>query len=146
MPPDGCFLFVLSPTGPKPHVQWIGFDDSRESLPTWPVLWFCDATSVAGDVTSASVTGLHHCVTLTWASPHLQHCGFIWDHRCSSAEGWHRIGKAQKAKLSWLCHLSEASPALLMTCGVKGDTRSPPAQGDWSVPCSCRSPSGEKAL
>lgn len=47
-----------------------------ESLPTWPVLWFCDVTSVSGDVTSGSVTGLHHCVTLTWANPHLQHCGF----------------------------------------------------------------------
>lgn len=45
-------------------------------------------------------------------------------------EKWQR--KEQKAELSQaallVCHHKEASPALLVKCGVKGDTRSPPAK------------------
>lgn len=40
MPPDGCFLFVLSPTGPKPQVQQAGLSDSCESL---ELDLFCDS-------------------------------------------------------------------------------------------------------
>lgn len=60
------------------------------------------------------------------------------------------MSKAQKAELSQesllVSHRKEASPALLLKRGAKGDVRSPPAevvQHDWLLLGSCRSPSGD---
>lgn len=115
--------------------------------PFQPDLWFCDATSVA-DITSGSVTGLHHYVTFTWPIHTPSTVASLRDHGCSLAEGWHGLGKAQNAKLSQLFYFVTFQRQILLShmwC-ERGHqvTRAKAAQGDWSVPGLCRSPSGKK--
>lgn len=152
MPPHGCFLHVLSPTGPKPQDQGAGLDDSGESLPTWHVLWFCGATSAAGDITQWFSDWSPSFCDLFWVqstppAPWLQ-LRTTGAHLLKSDMGW-----AKPRKLNW-ADSSTLPPERGKSCSPgevwceRGHkvTTSKGWQGDWSVPGSCRSPSGEKAL
>lgn len=117
--PRCYFLYVPSPTGPKNHKS--KELDLMILVNPFQLDLFCRE-----DVTSSSVTGVHHCVTLTWPIHTSSTVASLRNHRCSLAEGWHGVAKAQKAKLSalfccvpfqrqallsWWCVLWKGTPA-----------------------------------
>lgn len=102
--PHGCFLYALSSTGTHPR----------------------DTTFVAGEgPPSRSVTGLHHCMRVQWGQIYISSTETSVRYQgCLLVEEWQGMGQVTLL----VCHHEEASTALLMKCGVKGDARSPPAK------------------